>query len=69
MWLIFIIIFGVEQDKQNKVKSIQKKREELDQQLTNMLIHLYNGKKPDDYIKEYKIIIDHVSTPQLLLLV
>jgi hypothetical protein len=26
-----------------------------------MLIHLYNGKKPEEYVKEYKIIIEDVS--------
>lgn len=26
-----------------------------------MLIHLYNGKNPQEFVKEYKIIIDNVS--------
>ncbi len=43
------------------MKQQQKKQEELDQQLTNMLIHMYNGKNPKDYVKEYKCIIDIVS--------
>lgn len=46
-----------EQERLNKLKAaIQKKRDELDQSLTNMLIHLYNGKQPDEYIGEYKRI-------------
>ncbi|CDW73734.1 UNKNOWN [Stylonychia lemnae] len=46
-------------EKFNKIQ--QKKKEELDQQLTNMLIHLYNGKKPEEYVKEYKIIIEDLN--------
>jgi hypothetical protein len=34
----------------------QKKSIELDHNLTNMLIHLYNGKQSSEYIKEYKVI-------------
>ena len=46
-------------EKMEKLK--QKKNLELDHNLTNMLIHLYNGKQCNDYIKEYKVIQDSVS--------
>ena len=42
-------------------KARQKKQEEFDQQVTNMLIHLYNGKECHEYIKEYKSITDIVN--------
>jgi hypothetical protein len=35
-----------------------KKTLELEHNLTNMLIHLYNGKQCSEYIKEYKTILD-----------
>lgn len=38
----------------------QKKSIELEHNLTNMLIHLYNGKQCNEYIKEYKVIQDAV---------
>jgi hypothetical protein len=31
---------------------------EFEHNLTNMLIHLYNGKQCNEYIKEYKTILD-----------
>ena len=34
---------------------------EFEHNLTNMLIHLYNGKQCNEYIKEYKTILDSVS--------
>jgi hypothetical protein len=46
-------------EKMEKLK--QKKAIELDHNLTNMLIHLYNGKQCNEYIKEYKFIQDSVS--------
>jgi len=45
-------------EKMEKMK--QKKGIELDHNLTNMLIHLYNGKQCGEYIKEYKTILDSV---------
>jgi hypothetical protein len=38
----------------------QKKIAEFEHNVTNMLIHLYNGKQCQDYIKEYKTIVDNV---------
>ena len=38
-----------------------KKNTEFEHNLTNMLIHLYNGKNCNDFIKEYKTILDNVS--------
>lgn len=38
-----------------------KKKDELDKELTNMLIHLYNGKNPSEFVREYKIIIENVN--------
>ena len=49
----------MQQEKINKLK--QKKNIELEHNLTNMLIHLYNGKQCNEYIKEYKIILDSVN--------
>lgn len=37
-----------------------KRNSELELNLTNMLIHLYNGKPCNDFIKEYKTILDNV---------
>lgn len=37
-----------------------KKNTEFEHNLTNMLIHLYNGKNCNDFIKEYKVILDNV---------
>jgi hypothetical protein len=39
----------------------QKKIAEFEHNVTNMLIHLYNGKQCQDYIKEYKTIVDNVK--------
>jgi hypothetical protein len=39
-----------------------KKNTEFEHNLTNMLIHLYNGKNCNDFIKEYKVILDNVTT-------
>ena len=47
------------QEKIEKIK--QKKQEEFEQHLTNMLIHLYNGKQCKEYVKEYKTILDNVN--------
>ena len=41
-----------------KIKN--KKNVEFEHNLTNMLIHLYNGKQCNEYIKEYKTILDSV---------
>lgn len=38
-----------------------KKNTEFEHNLTNMLIHLYNGKNCNEFIKEYKVILDNVS--------
>ena len=38
-----------------------KKNTEFEHNLTNMLIHLYIGKNCNDFIKEYKTILDNVS--------
>jgi hypothetical protein len=46
-------------EKMEKLK--QRKSVELDHNLTNMLIHLYNGKQCTEYIKEYKVIQEAVS--------
>jgi thiaminase len=46
------------QEKLAKLK--QKKIAEFEHNVTNMLIHLYNGKQCQDYIKEYKTIVDNV---------
>ncbi len=53
----------VQQEKINKLK--EKKTKEFELNLTNMLIHLYNGKQCNEYIKEYKTILDSVK--QLIL--
>jgi hypothetical protein len=45
-------------EKQNKMR--QKKRADFEHNLTNMLIHLYNGKQCNEYIKEYKHILEIV---------
>lgn len=45
-------------EKQNKLR--QKKRADFEHNLTNMLIHLYNGKQCSEYIKEYKHILENV---------
>jgi hypothetical protein len=45
-----------------KIKN--KKNVEFEHNLTNMLIHLYNGKQCNEYIKEYKTILDCVSHSQ-----
>jgi len=50
---------AVYQDKLGKLK--QKKTVEFEHNLTNMLIHLYNGKQCNEYIKEYKTIVECVS--------
>lgn len=42
-------------------KTKQKMTADFDHNLTNMLIHLYNGKECNEYIKEYKTIVDYVS--------
>lgn len=39
-------------------KNKQKKTQDFEHNLTNMLIHLYNGKQCNEYIKEYKTILD-----------
>ncbi len=49
----------VQQEKINKLK--EKKTKEFELNLTNMLIHLYNGKQCNEYIKEYKTILDSVK--------
>jgi hypothetical protein len=36
-----------------------------DIQLTNMLIHLYNGKEPHEFIEQYKTVIAQVSNSPL----
>jgi hypothetical protein len=50
-------------------KMKQKKGIELDHNLTNMLIHLYNGKQCGEYIKEYKTILDSVISLIILILI
>ncbi len=49
----------MQQEKINKLK--EKKTKEFELNLTNMLIHLYNGKQCNEYIKEYKTILDSVK--------
>lgn len=49
----------MQQEKINKLKA--KKTIEFEHNLTNMLIHLYNGKQCNEYIKEYKTILDSVK--------
>ncbi len=49
----------MQREKLEKLRA--KKTSELDLNLTNMLIHLYNGKPANDFIKEYKTILDNVS--------
>lgn len=53
-------------DRLTKLK--QKKTVEFEHNLTNMLIHLYNGKQCQEYIKEYKTILDSVSPVAKLIL-
>lgn len=43
-------------NEEKKKKMGQKKKVEFEHNLTNMLIHLYNGKQCNEYIKEYKTI-------------
>ena len=47
--------------KEKLQKMRQKKKVDFEHNLTNMLIHLYNGKQCFEYIKEYKTILDCVS--------
>lgn len=52
---------ALNRDREKMEKLRVKKTSELDLNLTNMLIHLYNGKPCNDFIKEYKAILDNVS--------
>ena len=50
---------AINRDKLDKLRV--KKNTEFEHNLTNMLIHHYNGKNCNDFIKEYKTILDNVS--------
>jgi predicted nucleic acid-binding Zn-ribbon protein len=51
---------SMNREKIEKVRA--KKNTEFEHNLTNMLIHLYNGKNCNEFIKEYKVILDNVKS-------